>query len=129
MASFKIYKIAEAGGEVTISIPVVFPGVDATGETINIRSIYSQAFRDAQAAMSRQIQTLRIANKGAPLDEETISELEVNAFASLVESWTFDEPCVAANVADFLRDNPQMKDIISVRSAKDSLFFKKEEQK
>ena len=129
MASFKIYNIEVAGGEATIQIPVVFPGMDATGETLTIRSMYSSAFREGQAAQSRQIQALRIANKGAPLDEETLNEMELAAFATLVSDWSFDEPCTPGNVSDFLRANPQMKELVNMQCSKDSLFFKKEEKK
>lgn len=129
MASFKIYNIELAGGEATVDIPVVFPGADKTGETLTIRSMYSAAFREGQASISRQIQSLRLANKGEPLDEATLEELEFSGFATLIANWSFEEPCTPANVIEFLRANPQMKDIVSMQCSKDSLFFKKGENK
>ena len=129
MASFKIYNVQISGGETTVEIPVVFPGMTSTGETLTIRSVYSSAFREAQANMARQIQVLRMATKGEPLDEATLDELERSAFASLVSAWSFEEACTAANVVEFLQANPHMKDLISVQSAKDSLFFKNNDKK
>lgn len=129
MASFKIYNIQLSGSEATIEIPVVFPGMDNTGETLTIRSVYSEAFREGQASLSRQIQVLRMANKGEPLDEETLDEMEMSGFATLVAGWSFEEPCTPANVVEFLRANPQMKELINRQSSKDSLFFKSAESK
>lgn len=129
MASFKIYNIQLSGSEATIDIPVVFPGMKNTGETLTIRSVYSEAFREGQAALSRQIQVLRMANKGEPLDEETLDEMEMSGFSTLVAGWSFEEPCTSANVVEFLRTNPQMKELINRQSSKDSLFFKSVESK
>ncbi len=124
MASFKIYNIQIAGSEATVDIPVVFPGMKDTGETLTIRSVYSDAFREGQAALSRQIQVLRMANKGEPLDDETLDEMEMSGFATLVASWSFEEPCTSANVVEFLRANPQMKELVNRQCSNDSLFFK-----
>lgn len=126
MPSFKKFNLNDIQ-DATHKVSFIFPGIGDTGETITIRSQYSNEFREAEAKFNRQVASMTIAGKGAPLDEALLKEMNDRMFASLIAAWSFEEPVTEENIMEFIATNPQFKDELNRLAAQDSLFFKKEE--
>ena len=129
MGSRKKYNAQKDFGNATTVIPLIYPGIGDTGETITIRSRYSDAFREAQAKATRQIAALTMATKGTKIDDAAVKQIEDMQFAVLIADWTFDEPCTPEEIIEFLEENPQVYDLINTKAAQDSLFLKKNGKK
>ena len=129
MGSFKKYNTVRDFEDATLVIPVIYPGIGDTGETITIRNRYSKIYREADAKGQRQISTMIMANKGKELDDDVLKEIEDQQFAALIAGWSFDEELTVENITEFLTDNPQIRDEINRKAAQDTLFLKKDDKK
>lgn len=128
MGSFKKYDLSK-GADALHVLPFTFPGVKSTGETVTIRSYYSEEFREANSKAARQLSTMRSAlPKGEEIDDNVVKAINDRAFAALVADWSFDEPCTIENIVEFFKANPHFFDVVNVSCANDSLFFKDEEK-
>lgn len=126
-SSFKKYNLVRDFEGTTHVMPISYPGIGLTEDTLTIRSRYAKEFRAADAKASRQLSSMAMAAKGKPLDSDIIKDIEDRAFAALVADWSFDEECNEDNVVEFLRDNPNIFDEINSKAAQDSLFLKSKE--
>jgi hypothetical protein len=107
-----------------IKVPLFLPDGKATKHHLMIRGIDSDAFRRAETQAKRKASTLGMIediNKRA----EEIREIEIECIASLILSWTFEEECTEANVVNFLREAPQIADLVNQLATKRSLFIAK----
>lgn len=127
--SYKNYNLKKDIEGRTVKYDIEYPGVGATGESLQVRSMYSDEFRTADAKANRQISTMiqAVAGDMEKVDKDLMRQIQMESFATLVASWTFEEECTPENVADFLKDNPNVYDDVNRMAATDSLFFSKKE--
>lgn len=129
MGSFKKYNTVRDFADATIVHKINYPGIENTGDSLTIRSRYSSVYREADAAATRKIATLRIASNGVKVPDEELKLIEDELFAALVADWTFDEPVTVENVTEFFDANPQIRDEINRKAAQDTLFLKSSDSK
>lgn len=124
--SFRDFNVQRSVVDNFQKVDFTYPGVGETGHYLMIRSRYSEQYRNAEAKATRQVRALSLAKgEGVQLDEEVLKGIQDIAFASLVESWSFEEECNTTNVVEFFEANPHMYDIVNVTAAQDELFFAK----
>ncbi len=121
-SSFKAFNLNRDVEGKTIPVVVEYPTIGDTGHKLYIRSRYSKAYREAEAASLRRIRAMTVA-KGAEIDEDILEDIRMRAFCALVESWTFEEECTPENVIEFLTVNSLMYDKVNNAAAKDEDFF------
>ena len=117
MDDFSIRQRANDGRRIALSLPDGSP----TDHWLQIRSRWSDAFRQARDEAMQQVASVAQAGKAeleAALEHSTLA-----VRAALVSAWSFDEPCVAANVQAFLRDAPQIAELVDRAGADDPAFF------
>lgn len=126
--SFKNYNLVAVADDKLQKVPFIFPGVGDTGEFLMIRSQHSSVYRDASLKAERQVGSL-IAAAGSldAVDKDLMKDIQDRSFATLVESWSFEEECSIDNVVEFFHANPQTYDTVNTTAAKDTLFFVKQE--
>lgn len=123
MGSFKKYNTVRDFENATYTMPIVYPGQGDTGETITIRSRYSKEYREAEAKAQRQLTTMTMALNGEKADDATVQQIEDLQFSALIAGWSFDEELTFENITEFLHANPQIRDDINHKAARDSLFL------
>lgn len=120
MKEFFTRKVANEG----VKLPLYYPDGTVSDHWIMARGVDSDHFRQAEAMAKRQAIEL------SQIDDErerlaAMNELELDCIASLVAGWSFEEECTQGNVVNFLREAPQISDMINRFAAKRSEFFKK----
>lgn len=123
MASFKDLNTRDSANE-GIKIPLTMPDGSETDDFIVIRSIDSDAFRDAEIDGRRAV--LRAAEID-DLDERRrlAKESTLNMQVALIKDWSFDEPCTEENIREFLTLAPHIADAIDQLATKRKLFVVK----
>lgn len=126
MASFNDFNSRDAGNE-GIKIPLLALNGKESNEFIIVRSVDSDAFREAEAEGRRD------ALKAAQVEDiaerrQMARESTLRMQVALVKDWSFDEPCTEENVREFLKGAPHISDAIDQLAAKRSLFLEKKSQ-
>lgn len=128
--SYKDFDTARDFNDTLVPYKIIYPGMGETGHRLMVHSMHCDKFRKAELKAKRQVSSLFIADsakkEGDPTKgdlDELIEDIEMRAFAVLVESWTFDEPCTPENVAEFLIRNRFIYDDLNVLAAQSSLFL------
>lgn len=114
MNEFYTREPANAGKRVMLSRPDGTP----TDSWLNVRSRWSDEFR---AAQDKALQEAAKASESER--EEAIKRLKLDVLASLVASWSFEQPCNAANVREFLENAPQIAERVDKIAGDDVRFF------
>ena len=132
--SYKDYNASRDFDNALTPYKVIYPGIGDTGHKLMVHSMHSAKFRKAELKAKREISALYIADAAKKENDaskgdidDLIEDIEMRSFASLIESWTYAEPCTPEAVAEFLTNNRFMYDDINVLAAQDSLFLTKTE--
>lgn len=123
MASMKDFYTRDAGNRGT-KVPLTLPDGSETDQFLIVRSIDSDAFRDASADARRDV--IRAAQID-DLDErrKLARESTLNMQVSLVKEWSFDEECTPEAVREFLIGAPHIADALDQLCSKRELFIEK----
>lgn len=123
MGSMKEFFTRKSGNE-GIKVPLYKPDGSKSDEYLLIRSVDSDAFREAEAnakraaIMAAQIEDIEERKRIAA--RSTI-DLQV----SLVIGWSFKEEFTPENVREFLIESPQIADAIDQLASRRSMFVEK----
>lgn len=94
-----------------------------TEHWLDIVSSLSDSFRAARdSAMQKAVSISAIANDEKRREATKESQLEMAA--SLVAGWSFSKPCTKDNVMKFLREAPQVYNMVLRVSDENERFFK-----
>lgn len=97
----------------------------ATGEQtedwLDIVSSLSDAFRSARDTAMQEAGAMS-AERDDDKRKDGIESAKRTMQASLVTAWSFDKPCTPENVAEFLREAPQVAALV-IRVADDNARF------
>jgi len=123
MGSFKTLNTREKANE-GVKIPLVALDGSETGEHLIIRSVDSDAFREAEAEGRRD--ALRAAQVESIEERKNMArESTTRMHVALIKAWSFDEDFNEENVRDFLQGSPQIADLIDQLSSNRRLFIEK----
>lgn len=117
MSSFFTRENAERG----IKVPLALPNGEKTEHYLMIRGVDSVEFQRADQEMRRQVrETLLLPEKEQQLaQEKLVRELQ----ASLVISWSFDEPCTIESVSNFFYEAPHIGSAVDRAASNRKLFM------
>lgn len=120
MKEFFTRQIANEG----VTLPLYHPDGTPSEHWIKVRGVDSDHFRKAETKAKREAMNL------AQLDNEqekaeAIRETELDCIAALVAGWSFEPECTQNNVVNFLREAPQIADMINRFAVRRSEFFGK----
>lgn len=101
------------------------PDGTPTQEKLRIRGVDSEIFRKAEIESRRRVLELAAKHGKDGISPEEQLEERITLIASLVAGWSFEHECTTENVKAFLREAPQITDLIDSLAAKRSRFFKK----
>lgn len=120
MEEFFTRQIASEG----VELPLYLPDGQKSEHTITVRGIDSDEFRQAEAkAKRRAVELAQIQSENERAKQ--VRETELACIASLVAGWTFGTPCNHTNVVNFLREAPQIADMVNRFAARRAEFFAK----
>ena len=91
-----------------------------TEDWMDIRSSLSDEFMEARDATMQEVST--IVEQNAEKRKEIVKELQLKMKVALVAGWSFDEAFNEKNVMDFLREAPQLQQMV-MNVADDSARF------
>jgi len=117
MDAFAIRQRANDGRRIALTLPDGSP----TEHWLQIRSRWSDAFRRARDDAMQQV--ARLAQAGEAELETALEQSTLAVRSALVSAWSFDEPCVTDNVQAFLREAPQIAELVDRAGADDPAFF------
>lgn len=93
-----------------------------TGDWLDIRSSLSDAFRDARdVAMQKAAVSQNNPHEESRKAEAYEAKLEM--YSSLVAAWSFNVPCTKGAVIEFLRDAPQIQNLVAIVADESETFF------
>ncbi|QQM14078.1 putative tail assembly chaperone [Vibrio phage pVco-14] len=103
-------------------VPLYLPNGEPSEHWIQVRGVDSDQFKTAENAAKRK------AVEIAQIEEvqeraKVVRETELECVAALVADWSFDEECTPENVVNFLREAPQIADMINRYAANRKSFF------
>lgn len=107
-----------------IELPLSDPNGKLTKHWIRIRGVDSDAFRVAESKAKRNAIELALIE-----DDQTRAEavrtIELGCIAALVISWSFEDEIAMSEsaVIEFLREAPQIADMINKAAARRASFF------
>ena len=121
MDEFFTREIANEGRRVDL----VHPDGTPSEHWIQIRGMDADEFRNAETKAKRK------AIEIAQMDDEdkralAVADIELRTIAALVADWSFDQECTQKAVVKFLREAPQIAEMVNRYAARRSLFFGKE---
>lgn len=107
-----------------VKLPLYLPDGTPSEHWIKVRGIDSDHFRKAEASAKRK------AIEFAQIDDveeraNKVRETELECIAALVAGWSFDMECTKENVVNFLREAPQIADMVNRYAARRAEFFSK----
>jgi hypothetical protein len=107
-----------------VKLPLYHPDGSVSDHWMVVRGIDSDIFREAEAQARRQaIEIVQIEDKAER--DSRIRESELSCIAVLVADWSFESECTVENVIKFLREAPQIADMVNRFAARRSEFFAK----
>ena len=105
-------------------IPLYHPDGTASEHWMLIRGIDSDTFRKTEVLAKRR--AMEIAQiKSEEARNKAVHEEELRCIASLVADWSFEDECTEINVVNFLREAPQIADMVNRYAARRTEFFAK----
>lgn len=110
-----------------IQVPLYSPTGEKTDEWLLVRGKDSDAVRLAHAASSRRmVEAAALAKStGKPIDADALAEEErLNIIVAIVAGWSFEDKCTPEAVKAFLKEAPQIADMLDSLSARRAAFFK-----
>ena len=120
MEEFYTRSIANKGKK----LPLFTPAGDATDHWIMVRGVDSDNFRQAEAKAKRKaVEIAQIEDADERVD--AVANEEAVLIASLVADWSFGDECTVFNVVKFLKEAPQIADMINRYSVMRDEFFAK----
>lgn len=117
MAKFMIRKEANVPTMVNLIDPATG---ELTEDWIKIRSSLSDEFFAARERVNQEVQSINEPDKAKRA--EIVAELQLSLKMSLVHSWSFEEKMDEANLRQFLRESPQVQELV-MRVADDQQRF------
>lgn len=94
---------------------------ELTSEYLEIRSSLSDEFMEAR---DRAMQAVgEIEEKDPAKRKAAVSEIKLHMAAALVAGWSFSEPCTEENVVEFLREAPQVRNLVNSAADDQQRFF------
>lgn len=106
-----------------VKIPLLNPRT-GRAEWIKILGIDSDVFREAKINKARElIKIAEIDDNGERA--EAIKEADLELLSVLVVDWSFDDPCVPAEIVNVLRNAPQIAEVVDTKAGARSLFLQK----
>lgn len=121
MDSMESFYTRERAGE-GIQVPLYLPTGQKTEHWLRIRGVDSDHFRTAEADSRRQ--AIDIASISDKVEQaKAIAEAKLDLVCELVVSWSFDKECSKDNVKEFLKQAPQIADMVDQVASRRALFF------
>ncbi|AUR88716.1 hypothetical protein NVP2117O_38 [Vibrio phage 2.117.O._10N.261.45.E9] len=123
MTKFYTRDSAEKG----IKLPLILPNGEKTDEYLVVLGVDSDTFRKANTVAIRSSANVRMTMPKATEEELAAAqdEIELELIATLVTDWSFETECTKANVIEFLRNAPQLRDAVNIKAASRAAFFEK----
>lgn len=123
MQAFFTRSLANEGKTIPLSTP---DGVK-TNEWIKVLGVDSDPYKLANTKAQREISVLVNEVKENPDTDvdPKILEIERNRLASIVVAWSFGIECTFENVVKFLKEAPQIADVLDIYVHKRELYFAK----
>jgi hypothetical protein len=107
-----------------VQLPLYHPDGTLSEHWIKVRGVDSDQFRQAEAKAKRKaVEMAQI--KDDQERAEAVRETELECIATLVAGWSFPEPCDHNTVVNFLREAPQIADMVNRFAARRAEFFGK----
>lgn len=107
-----------------VKVPLNTPDGKPTEHYIVIRSRWSDSFQAAQAEVHRN-DLVAMAEKGKDAPAQDPVERHATLCAALVSGWSFEQECTPDNIREFLKQAPQLRDMIDRYASNDARFFGK----
>ena len=107
-----------------VQLPLYYPDGTVSEHWIKVRGVDSDHFRQAEAKAKRsavELAQIKDEQKRA----EAVRETELECIAALVSGWSFPEEANHDNVVNFLREAPQIADMVNRFAARRAEFFGK----
>lgn len=83
-----------------------------TEDWLDIRSSLSEEFRSMRAENNQKVAMFAVTNPGDDARKQFVEEAVRELRVALVAGWSFPEPCTPDNVREFLKQCPQIEDIV-----------------
>ncbi len=122
-----------ANAEKGIKLPLLLPDGTPTKEFVVIRGVDSDVFRNRETQTIRktaeamaELESQAKAEKtavDADKRSKVMDEIELELIAALVKEWSFDLECSQENVVAFLREAPQIRNMINHKAGARKDFF------
>lgn len=94
---------------------------ELTTDYLEIRSSLSDEFMDAR---DRSMQEVSEIDEQDPKKRKAlVKEIQLRMSAALVAGWSFSEPCTEENVVEFLREAPQVRNLVNSVADDAQRFF------
>lgn len=107
-----------------VQLPLYHPDGTLSEHWIKVRGVDSDQFRQAEAKAKRKaVEMAQI--KDDQERAEAVRETELECIAVLIADWSFPEPCEFNIVVNFLREAPQIADMVNRFAARRAEFFGK----
>lgn len=120
MKEFYTRKTANEG----VQLPLYYPDGTMSDHWIQVRGVDSDHFRRAEAKAKRKaVELAQIEDEQKRA--EAVRETELEGIAALVAGWSFEQEATPENVVNFLREAPQIADMVNRYAARRTEFFRK----
>lgn len=107
-----------------VKLPLFHPDGTASEHWLIVRGVDSDAFRIAESRAKRKaIELAQIEDEQERADK--VRETEIGCIAALVAGWSFEQELTTDNICEFLREAPQIADMVNRFAARRSEFFGK----
>lgn len=96
--------------------------MEKTEDWIDVNSSLSDDFREARdEAMQNVAKIAEIPHEETR--KKAAADSMISMYAGLINAWSFDKPCTTENKINFLREAPQVKNmVIAVADSNESFF-------
>lgn len=118
MQEFFTRKAANEGKKV----PLYLPNGEKSDHWLIVRGVDSDEFKLAESKAKRNaINLAQIEDENERIEAVRTTELE--SIAALIANWSFNQKCTPDNVVKFLREAPQIADMVNRYAANRKGFF------
>lgn len=107
-----------------VQLPLYRPDGTLSEHWLRVRGVDSDHFRRAEAKAKRKaVELAQIEDEQKRA--EAVRETELECIAALVAGWSFEQEASLINVVNFLREAPQIADMVNRFAARRAEFFSK----
>lgn len=107
-----------------VQLPLYRPDGTLSEHWLQVRGVDSDHFRRAEAKAKRKaVELAQIEDEQKRA--EAVRETELECIAALVAGWSFEQEASPINVVNFLREAPQIADMVNRFAARRAEFFSK----